>query len=182
MGVTDIVLAAIMVAAFIVGFFWGARRSVFLIAAWVAAFVAAAHLRVSFGSYLARQWDQFTPAFNLMAAFGLIYVGLLLFAPVAIYVWTTGGHSVSRSQTLDDISGAFIALAVAVLGIAGTMAVLSTYYGAGGSASGGPTWTAALHDTLQASRIGAAIDERLVPLIAVVLRIVLPPDVVESMS
>ena len=52
-GAMDIYLLVIIVSTLVVGFFWGAARSVMLLAAWLFAFVAGAYLQLQLGSYLA---------------------------------------------------------------------------------------------------------------------------------
>jgi len=183
-GTMDIFLLVIIVSTLVVGFFWGAARSVMLLAAWLLAFLAGAYLKLELGSYLARQWDNYVASFSEMAAFGLIYVGLLLAAPILIFIATRGSQRVSRFQVLDDLVGAFFAVFVAVLGIAGVMIVLSTFYGTGEqliSADGGPEWTATLYQSLVNSNIGTGIAEQLIPLLGSVLGPILPPDVREVM-
>ncbi len=181
-GTTDIFLLVIIVSTLVVGFFWGAARSLLLLAAWVLAFLVGAYLKVELGSYLAQYWDNFPPAFNDMAAFGLIYMGLLLAAPVIIVVALRGNQHITQYQVLDDLVGAFFAVLVAVLGIAGVIIVLATFYGTGDdifASTGGPDWTANLYVSLLESNIGEAINERLVPFIGFVLGPFLPPDVRE---
>jgi len=181
-GTTDIFLLVIIVSTLVVGFFWGALRSLLLFAIWVLAFVFAAYLKNDLGSYLARQWDQFSAGFNDMAAFALIYLGVLLVAPVVIFISTRGNQRVTRYQVLDDFTGAFFALAVALLSIAGTMIVLAGFYGPGPflvETAGGPQWTANLYQSLLSSTIGGAINDTLVPLIGFVLGPVLPASVRE---
>ncbi len=95
-GAMDIYLLVIIVAALLVGFFWGAARSVTLLAAWLFAFVAGAYLQLQLGSYLASQWPEFVASFSEMAAFGIVYVGLLLAAPFLIMVGTQGGQRLVR--------------------------------------------------------------------------------------
>ncbi len=182
-GTTDIFLLIIIVSSLVVGFFWGAARSLMLLAAWILAFLAGAYLKVELGAYLSRYWDNFTPAFNEMAAFGLIYVGLLLAAPILVMIILRGNQHITRLQVLDDAVGAIFAVFVAVLGIAGVIIVLSTFYGADGatiSATGGPVWTANLYASLLESNIGEAINERMVPFIGFVLGPILPPEVAEA--
>ena len=180
-GTTDIFLLVIIVSTLVVGFFWGAARSLLLLAAWVLAFLAGAHLKTGLGSYLDREWSQFSPGFNDMAAFAIIFIGLLIAAPVAIFVSTRGSQRVTRFQVLDDLVGAFFAVFVAVLGIAGTMIVLSTFYGPDFAVdpAGGPQWTANLYQNLMASNIGGSINDIVVPIIGFVLGPVLPQDVGE---
>ena len=181
-GTTDIFLLVIIVSTLVVGFFWGAVRSLMLFAAWILAFLAGAYLQTDLGAYLARQWDNFDAAFNQMAAFGLIYGAILVAAPVVIFIVTRGSQRVTRSQVLDDLTGALFAVFVAVLGIAGVMIVLATYYGDGNpvvEVAGGPQWTANLYQSLLLSNIGGNIYEHLVPIIGFVMGPFLPDSVNE---
>lgn len=176
-GTTDIFLLVIIVSTLVVGFFWGAVRSLMLLAAWILAFFAGAYLQTELGAYLARQWGNYDPAFNQMAAFGIIYVFLLLSAPVIIFIVTRSNQRLTRYQVLDDLTGALFAVLVAVLGIAGLMIVLATYYGDGEPAVqelGGPAWTASLYESLLNSNIGSNIYELIVPIIGFVLGPLLP--------
>lgn len=179
-GTTDIFLLVIIVSTLVVGFFWGAVRSLMLFAGWILAFLAGAYLQTELGVYLARQWEQYDAAFNQMAAFGIIYVFLLVAAPIVIFIVSRSSQRVTRYQVLDDLTGAFFAVFVAVLGIAGILIVLATYYGDGDpivEQLGGPQWTANLYQSLLLSNIGGSINEHLVPIIGTVLGPILP-DVV----
>ncbi len=181
-GTTDIFLLVIIVSSLVVGFFWGAVRSLMLFAAWILAFLAGAYLQTELGAYLARQWEEYDAAFGQMAAFGIIYVFLLIAAPVVIFVVTRGSQRVTRYQVLDDLTGALFAVFVAVLGIAGLLIVLATYYGDGDpvvSQLGGPLWTANLYQSLLLSNIGGGINEHLVPLVGTVLGPILPDIVAD---
>jgi uncharacterized membrane protein required for colicin V production len=176
----DIFLLVIIVSTLVVGFFWGAARSLMLLASWLLAFLAGAYLRLELGSYLARQWDNFPASFSVMAAFGIIYMGLLLAAPLVIIAITRGNQRVTRFQVLDDATGALFAVFVSVLGIAGLLIVLSTFFPTTDGFvmnPGGPEWVANLYQSLLDSNIGAGIDKHLVPLIETVLGPLLPLDV-----
>jgi uncharacterized membrane protein required for colicin V production len=183
-GTTDIFLLVIIVSTLVVGFFWGALRSLLMLAAWGAAFVVGAYLKTQLGAYLDREWGQFSTAYNDMAAFGIIYIFLLLGAPVAIFISTRGDQELTRYQVLDDLVGAFFAVFVAVLGIAGTMIVLSTFYGTEGvvDPGGGPQWTATLYQNLLLSSIGSGAYDVLAPIIGFVLGPILPSDVREVLA
>ncbi len=179
-GSTDIFLLVIIVSTLVVGFFWGAVRSLMLFAAWILAFLTGAYLQIELGTYLARQWDQYAPAFSQAAAFGIIYVFLLLGAPVVIFIVTRSNQRVTRFQVLDDLTGALFAVFVAVLGIAGILIVLSTYYGDGlptVDPTGGPQWTADLYQNLLLSNIGSGVNEHLVPIVGFILGPILPDSV-----
>ncbi len=184
-GTTDIFLLVIIVSTLVVGFFWGALRSLMLLAAWILAFLAGAHLKTDLGSYLAREWPHFSPGFNDMAAFGIIYVGMLLSAPVVIFITSRSSQRVTRYQVFDDLVGALFAVFVAVLGIGGTMVVLATFYGAETAVvdpAGGPQWTATLYQNLLLSSIGSGINDHVVPIAGWILGPLLPADVREVMG
>jgi uncharacterized membrane protein required for colicin V production len=181
-GTTDIFLLVIIVSTLVVGFFWGAVRSLMLFAGWILAFLAGAYLQTELGSYLARQWDNYTAAYNQMAAFGIIYVFLLIGTPVVIFTISRSSQRVTRYQVLDDLVGAGFAVFVAALGIAGILIVLATFYGDGQPVveeAGGPAWTANLYQSLLLSNIGASINDHLVPIIGFVLGPILPANVRE---
>lgn len=181
-GTTDVFLLVIIVSALIVGFFWGAVRSLMLLAVWLLAFLAGAYLKLELGSYLAAQWPNFEASWSEMAAFGLIYMGLLLAAPILIVVLTRSGQHVTRSQVIDDGIGSVVAAFVALLGIAGLMIVFSTYYDASETfidPTGGPDWAATMFQSLLTSNIGSWIYENLVPLIGTLFGPILPFDVRE---
>lgn len=178
----DIYLLVVIVSTLVMGFFWGAARSLMLFAAWLVAFLVGAHLKYELGSYLAQQWSYYPAQFSDMAAFGIIYLGLLLAAPLVIFIATRGGQRVSRFQVVDDLVGALFAVTVAVLGIAGLLIVLSTFYGTGSlviDAQGGPAWTSNLYQSLLNSSIGSTIERYVVPIIGTVLSPILPADVRE---
>jgi uncharacterized membrane protein required for colicin V production len=185
MSTMDIFLLVIIISTLVVGFFWGAARSVMLLAAWLLAFLGGAYLKLELGSYLSGQWTSFPAGFNEMAAFGIIYMGILLSAPFVIMIMTRGSQRISRYQVLDDLVGALFAAFVAVLGIAGLMIVLNTFYQTQGplvDADGGAEWVASLYESLLASSIGGAIDEKLVPIIGTVLGPILPSSVAETIG
>lgn len=183
-GTMDIFLLVIIVAALMVGFFWGAARSLMLLAAWLLSFLAGSYLKLELGSYLAREWPEFAASFSEMAAFGVIYMGVLLAAPVVVVTSTRDSQNLTNYAVLDDLVGAAFAGAVAVLGIAGLAIVMSMFYGVDPiivNPSGGPEWTADLYGALLASNIGGGIANQLVPLLGSVLGPILPPDVREVM-
>ena len=180
-GTTDIFLLVIIVSTLVVGFFWGAMRSLMLLAGWIIAFLAGAYLQTDLGAYLARQWANFDALFNQMAAFALIYIAILVAAPVVIFMVTRSSQRVTRWQVLDDLVGALFAVFVAVLGIAGVMIILATYYGSDPvvNVAGGPQWTANLQQSLLLSSIGGNIYEHLVPIIGAIFGPGMPSSVNE---
>ena len=109
MNTADIFLLVIVIGAMLVGYFWGAARSLMLLAAWFLAFIIGAYVQITFGGWLAKQWTNFDAGFNQAAAFGIVYLGLLLLAPIVIVIGMPGDQRLSRSQVLDDVVGAVFA-------------------------------------------------------------------------
>lgn len=185
MSTTDIFLLIIIVSTLVVGFFWGAARSVMFLAAWLLAFLGGAYLKLELGSYLSSQWTTFPAGFTEMAAFAIIFMGMLLAAPFIIMILTRGSQRISRYQALDDLVGAVFAVFVTLLGIAGLMIVFNTFYETQGPvviADGTPEWVADLYEALLASSIGSAINRELVPIIGTVLGPILPSSVTEAIG
>jgi uncharacterized membrane protein required for colicin V production len=179
----DIYILTIFVAAFVVGFFWGALRSLTLLATWLVAFLGGAHLKLLVGSYLARQWANLEPAFNEMAAFGIVYLGILAVAPPVIFIASKGDQGLVRWETLNDLAGGMLAFAAAVLTVAGLIIVLQTFYGAPNvDVRMSPSWTADLHRSLTGSTLGASVEERVIPLMEPLLRLLVPGNVAEAMA
>ncbi len=181
-GTTDIFLLVIIVSALVVGFFWGTLRSLMLLGIWLLAFLAGAWMKLELGSYLAGQWENFAPGWSEMAAFGLVFMFLLLTAPIIVVILIKADQKVTRSQVLDDAGGAALAVLVAVLGIAGLMIVFSTYYDPSETfidPQGGPEWAATWFQSLLTSNIGGAIYDHVVPLVGTLLGPLLPADVRE---
>ena len=183
-GTMDIYLLVIIVASLVVGFFWGAVRSLMMLAAWLLAFVSAPTCKLQLGSYLATQWTNYLAVLRDMAAFGIIYLGILLAAPIIILASTKGSQQFFPSQALDDIVGAFWPCSWPSSASPASSSCLATFYGSGEpfvDPAGGPDWTAKLYQSLVNSTIGGAIADQLIPLLGTILGPILPPDVREVM-
>ncbi|MBX3029228.1 MAG: CvpA family protein [Chloroflexi bacterium] len=174
----DIVLVLIIAAAFLVGFLWGIIRSLLMVAGWFVVFVIAAILSVPVGDYLTSQWTSYGPEWNHMAAFAILYVGLLILSMILCWMGVKGAQGLSKYPLLDDVaSGTFMAL-VAVLGITGVIVVLaSAYAGAGGMSLLGPDWTRQLYQNLLDSQIGSTLQRTIIPLLGTVLGPLLPTHI-----
>ena len=109
-GTTDIFLLVIIVSALVVGFFWGAARSLML-AGGLAAGVPGRRLPEAGAGCLPGPAVGRTsrPAFSEMAAFGLIYMCLLLRGSGAHRGPHPGQPATSPAiQVLDDLAGAAV--------------------------------------------------------------------------
>ncbi len=179
----DIILVLIIAAAFLVGFLWGIIRSLLMLAGWFVVFVLAAILSVPVGDYLTGQWTSYGPEWNHMAAFAILYIGLLIVAMILCWIGIKGAQGLSKYRLLDDIVSGSVMAVVAILGIAGVMVVLaSAYTGPAGASILGPDWTRQLYQNLLDSQIGAALDRTLIPFLGSILGPLLPSHISRVMA
>lgn len=179
----DILLVLIIAGAFVVGFLWGAVRSLLMLAAWFAVFLLAALLSVPVGDYLTTQWSAYDTHWNHMAAFAILYFAGLVLAVTLIWVGVKGAQGLSRYRLLDDVVSGAIMAVVAVLGIAGVIVLLATAYrGSLGFAVIGPDWTREVYQSLLDSRIGDGITRVIIPPLGTLLGLLLPGYVRQVMA
>jgi hypothetical protein len=174
----DIVLVLIIAGAFVVGFLWGLIRSLLMVAGWFVVFILAALLSVPVGDYLTSQWTAYGAEWNHMAAFAILYIGLLILAVILCWMGIKNTQGLTKYRLFDDlVSGAAMAF-VAVLGITGVLIVLaSAYAGPGGASILGPDWTRQLYQNLLDSQIGSAVGRSIVPLLGTILGPLLPTHI-----
>jgi uncharacterized membrane protein required for colicin V production len=173
----DILLLLILAGAFLIGFFWGIVRGLLALAAWVVVFLLSAHLSVPVGDYLTRQWSNFSPEYTHMLSFLIVYALLMLLSLILIHIGVKGSQDVSRWPLADDLVGGALAVALAILIIAGTIAILQIFYKPEPLSSASAQWTLDLYNGLHSSTIGGQIESGLVPFIASILGPLLPPSV-----
>jgi uncharacterized membrane protein required for colicin V production len=173
----DILLLLILAGAFLIGFFWGVVRGLLALAAWVVVFLLSAHLSIPVGDYLARQWGNFSTEYSHMLAFLIVYTVLTVVSLVLIHVGVKGSQDVSRWPLVDDLLGGALAVALAVLIIAGTLAILGLFYKPEPLSSASAQWTLDLYNGLHSSTIGGQIESGLVPFIASILGPLLPSSI-----
>jgi uncharacterized membrane protein required for colicin V production len=181
---TDIVLGLILGGAFLLGFFWGVVRSMLMLGAWFVVFIVTAYLSQPVGEYLEKQWTTLSPNYNRMAAFMTLYLMGLLLAFILVHVGTRGQPGITRWPLLDDIAGGVMCAVTALLTIASVMVIFSTYFGnaPGSDVVLGPSWVLDIDRALLDSRIGGAIQERLIPALVTVLGPILPAPVRDAMA
>lgn len=172
----DIVLLIVLIGAFIIGFVWGTARSLIFLGGGAIVFLIAAHARPPLSSFLGRQWTNLSPVYSDMIAMLLLYglglIGLLLL------VWF-GAKNTGLSRKAPDVDrllGGLVAVACAVMIVAGLDATLALFYGHDPSLTrvGGNDWTAGLYRGIIESQTGGAIHRSLVPALGSLANPLLP--------
>ena len=132
LSVVDLVLLAIIVIGFLLGYYQGAIRQVLLLLGWLASFILAANLRDPFGDFLGRYWTFMPSGYPHMLAFLVLFVLFFVIANLLIQ-WRYRRTVIhSRVTVLDELLGGVLGAGVAVLLIASVMIILDTVYARGG--------------------------------------------------
>jgi uncharacterized membrane protein required for colicin V production len=173
----DILLVLVLAGAFLVGFFWGVLRGLLGLAAWIVAFLLAAHMSGPAGNFLQDQWRNFSPEYVHMLAFLLTFGVLFILALLLIQLGTHGSQDLSRYPLVDDILGGLLGAALAVLVVAAVIGILRTFYEPVAASSNAAEWTTNLYTALRSSTIGGQITSGVVPVMNSLLDPLLPGSV-----
>jgi hypothetical protein len=176
----DVVLLLIIGASFLLGFLWGVVRSLLMLAAWFVVFIVSAYLSEPVGNYLSGQWNNLEHGYVHMVAFGLLYGAGLIVAVILVWQGTRGSQGLTRFAFLDDLVGGLVLAGVAVLGIAGVMVVLGTYYTSAPTLTG--DWSANIYHALLLSSVGSSINQNVLPGLSSILGPVLPASIRHTMN
>jgi uncharacterized membrane protein required for colicin V production len=180
LSVVDLVLLAIIVIAFLLGYYQGAIRQVLTLLVWLASFVLAANVRDPLGDFLSRYWTNLPTGYPHMLAFGILFIvffviGLLL---VQWRYRRTVIHS--RVTVIDELIGGLLGALVAVLVIASFIVVLDSFYSRGGvSGQGDVAVFGQIHRILNDSNVAATIRTSLLPPLLTALGPLLPSEVTD---
>jgi membrane protein required for colicin V production len=180
LSIPDLVLLAIIVIAFLLGFYQGAIRQVLTLLVWIAAFVLSANLRDPLGDFLSRYWSNLPSGYAHMISFGVLFI-LFFVIGLLLIQWRyrrTVLHS--RVTVIDELIGGLLGALVAVLVIASFMIVLGSFYSRGGvSGQGDVALLGQIHRALADSTVGSTIRTQLLPPLLTVLGPLLPSEVTD---
>ena len=178
MGVIDVILLLLLVAAFFLGFFQGGVRMLVVLLAWLAAFLLAANLRGALGGFLGGYWTQFSAQYTRMLAFAILFLVLFVVAIVGIQIAYRRPPALSRFPMLDEVAGGIAGVAVGLLVIAALVVILDSFYTTGSPVGQGQVGIVAdAHRTLSGSAVANALRTGLLPILAVLLGPLLPAEI-----
>jgi uncharacterized membrane protein required for colicin V production len=173
----DILLLLIIAGAFLIGFFWGVLRGLLALAAWAVVFVLSAHLSGPLGDYLTNQWRNFSPEYDHMLAYLILFGLLFALSMVLIQIGVRESQDLTRYQLFEDVLSGLLLSGVALLVTAAVMAILGTFYGSQPAAAAGAQWTADLQLALKDSTLGGQLAGSLVPMLEVLLGPLVPDNI-----
>lgn len=127
---TDVVLVALVVVGFTIGYFRGAVRQLIAVGAWAVSFLLGAHARPIVGDLLGDQWTQYSQSYAEMLAFGLVF-GVLFTVGLLLAEIPGSRITLTQHEWLDDITGGLVGALLALVVSASVKVILATAYAQG---------------------------------------------------
>ena len=175
--IIDVLLLLLLAGGFVLGFFRGIVRQLLALGAWLVVFLAAAHLRLPVGDWLARNSTEFSFDYAQMLAFTAIFLALVAAALLLVELGGSGS-ALTRHPLLDDSLGGLGGLLLAVLIAAGITVALDSYYAVNvAPAPGEVGWLRDVHEGLTESVLAAPLREWVIRPLGAWLAPILPSDI-----
>ncbi len=124
----DLVIVALLIAAFVIGFAGGVIRQLLELVVWLVSFLLAANLEIPFGNFLGGYWESFSRAYSQMLAFLIVYVAGLVIGNIIIFVMYKRSPMEGRLAVLDEAVGGILGVGLGILIIGGFIAILDSFY------------------------------------------------------
>lgn len=174
---TDVIVVALIVLGFTIGYFRGAVRQLIALGAWAVSFLIGAHARPIVGDLLGDQWTQYRQQYAEMLAFGLVFA--VLFTVGLLLAEIPGSRiTLTQHEWLDDITGGLLGALLALIVTASVKVILDTVYAQGLPPVGDDVaWLRDLHTAMLDTPFMRTAMESLIRGIGAILGPVLPVDV-----
>jgi uncharacterized membrane protein required for colicin V production len=117
----DLLVFFAFFALFILGYMQGIIRRLLGIASILVTLLLAAQLRQPVGDFLARNWTQYTPAYDHMIAFGSIFVAGTIASTIALQLFFKPVPLFAKYPVVDEIFGGLLGLLLGAI-------LLSAFY------------------------------------------------------
>ncbi len=173
----DWVALGLLVVMFILGFAQGAIRRLLGIAVILFAFLLAANLRDSLGSFLTSNWTQWPREYDFMLAFGFLFV----VASIAFSILIQGLYKhtpiSARAPIVDELVGGLLGLVQAVVVLGAIVIILGSFFQKSiPIADSQVQWLRDLNGAVDASATASIFRTVLLPPFLAVSAPFLPPD------
>lgn len=161
----DLIVFFALFAMFILGFIQGIIRRLLGIASILLSLLVAAQLRDPVGSFLAHSWEQYTPEYNYMIAFGTIFLAGSIGAAIALQIFVKSVPIFAKYPLVDEILGGLLGLLQGGLILAAFYLVTDAFFTVSGQQAHGNEFpfVRQIHDALQGSVSADIARTRLVP-------------------
>jgi len=177
--VVDLAIFAVLFACFVLGVMQGSIRRLLGILSIVLAFLLAASLRDTVGSFLADHWRQFTPEYNRLLAFLLLFAMLAVVFSIVIQGFYKRTDIYAAHPVVDDIVGGLLGLLQGFVILTVMVIILNSHVPPAGAGR-----VSELHSVqdalLNQSHIADGIRDTIVPPLVHILSGLLPADLVSK--
>ena len=155
----------------------GAIRRILGIIAILFAFLIAANLRDPVGDFLQDNWTQFSPGYNHLLAFVLIFIVGAVASSILIQGFYKRTEIYAEHPIVDDIIGGALGLVQGVLLLLVVVVILNSFT-LPSAQSGDVTCLRNVQDAIHRSTIAGGVKDVLAPPFVHVLSFLLPSDLV----
>jgi uncharacterized membrane protein required for colicin V production len=174
----DLVIAVLLLAGFLVGFFEGSPRALLAFGGWFLTFIAASHLREPLGSYLATNGTPYAEGFPAMLAFGGSFIVIFVLVIIGITFTYKDTKHMTRFSLADEFVGGVLGALVVLLLVTTAVIVLDSFYTRGGQGGTGTVaWIDQTARALDGSGIANALRSSLIPGLGAIMDPLLPSPV-----
>ncbi len=182
----DIIIFFGLFAGGILGLLQGAVRRAIGILSMLVAFVLAADLREPVGDYLASNWTQFTPAYDHLLAFALLFLIFMAAAAMTTQTFYRRVDIYGKRPVVDDVLGAILGVAQAFLLLMIAIVIFTSYSIPSNESAGGADYWRQLHQymrdaqdmVIHQSWTAGFLRDHILPAFMTLLSPLLPADIV----
>lgn len=178
----DVLIALLVLGAFVVGWLQGAIRQLLGIGVLLAAFVFAGGLREPLGGFLANNWTFNDRGFNLMLAMLGVWIAASVTLIIGVQSFYRRVVIHRRLVILDEIVGGLLGAFQVILVVAMATVIFDSYYAtlAAGQPARDAGWAHSLWLLIDGSAIVDALRGGLIPAMVTILAPLLPAEVVSA--
>jgi uncharacterized membrane protein required for colicin V production len=175
----DLLFVLFVFGMFVLGFAQGTIRRVLGIASMLFSFLFAAHLRSTFGQYLAQNWNDYPDEYAVMLGFGLVFVAATIAFTAIIQGFYHKQDLFQKNRFVDELIGGLLGVVQAFLLVGFVIIILDSFFRI-------PTipkfdtefaWLRGLYDLINESGFADLFRTRLIPGFITVFGLLIPSDI-----
>jgi uncharacterized membrane protein required for colicin V production len=124
----DILVVLLCFGFFVLGYVQGTIRRILGLASMLFAFLFAANLRDSLGSYLALNWNQFPDEYAVMLGFAIVFIAATIAFTIVIQAFYHKQDLFKKSTFADEVIGGVLGVVQALLLVGCVIVILDSFF------------------------------------------------------
>lgn len=171
-------------AMFILGFMQGIVRRLLGIASILISLLLAAQIRAPLGSFLAEHWTQYPNDYNLMIAFGTVFVAGTVASTIAIQLFYRPYPLFAKYPAIDEILGGVLGVIQGALILGAFFLITDPFFLNAGKTASGPEFPfiREIHQAFDGSLTATIVRDRIAPFILLLFGAIFPKDVNDTFA